>query len=256
MAQLDEIGPIRRLVQRSEERREQHSAREPPIRRAIQNSAMPTRDRLVDRATRRTRRSTLVIGEEVRTARVIAGLSLAKVAQAVGMSAAQVSRLERGMVRHVDLVALDRVMATVGLDLSLRAYPAGPAIRDAAHVALLDRLRVRLDPGWHWRVEVPVGISGDPRAWDAVARCGGVSVAFAVETRLYDVQAQVRRAKAKWQIGGATRLIVVVSATRLNHTVLREVRSLLSGDLPLGTRAVMTALAAGRDPGANGLVVL
>jgi transcriptional regulator with XRE-family HTH domain len=217
---------------------------------------MPTRDRLVDRATRRTRRSTLVIGEEVRTARVIAGLSLAKVAQAVGMSAAQVSRLERGMVRHVDLVALDRIMATVGLELSLRAYPSGPPIRDKAHVALLDRLRVRLAARWHWQLEVPVGVPGDQRAWDAVAVCDGVRIGFEAETRLYDVQAQVRRAMAKWQAGDVTRLIVVVSATRLNHTVLREVRSLLIGDLPLGTRAVMTALAAGRDPGANGLIVL
>jgi len=135
------------------------------------------------------------------------------------MSAAHVSRLERGMVRHVDLVALDRVMATVGLELSLRAYPAGPAIRDAAHVALLARLRARLAPSWHWRVEVPVGIPEDQRAWDAVARCGEVIVAFEAETRLYDVQAQVRRAKAKWQVGGATRLILVVSATRLSHAL-------------------------------------
>jgi transcriptional regulator with XRE-family HTH domain len=211
---------------------------------------------MVDRATRRMRRSTLVIGEEVRTARVIAGLSLASVAQAVGMSPAQVSRLERGMVRHVDLVALDRIMATVGLELSLRAYPSGPPIRDRAHLALLDRLRVRLVPTWHWRVEVPVGVPGDQRAWDAVAVCNGVRVGFEAETRLYDVQAQLRRATAKWQVGGVTRLIVVVSGTHHNHTVLREVRPLLAGDLPLGTRAVMAALSVGRDPGANGLVVL
>jgi len=50
--------------------------------------------------------------------------------------------------------------------------------------------------------------------------------------------------------------VVVVSGTRHNHMVLREVRPLLADDLPLGTRAVMSALSAGRDPGANGLVVL
>ncbi len=172
------------------------------------------------------------------------------------MSPAQVSRLERGMVRHVDLAALDRVMATVGLELRLRAYPAGPPIRDVAHVALLDRLHVRLAARWRWQVEVPVGIPGDQRAWDAVGRCGSISVGFGAETRLYDVQAQVRRAKANWQVGDVTRLIVVVSATRHNHSVLREVRSLLTGDFPRGTRAVMAALGAGRDPGANGLVVL
>lgn len=202
------------------------------------------------------RRSVLALGEEVRTARIVAGVSLDQVGRAAGMSPAQVSRLERGLVRHIDLVALDRVMTTVGLELSLRAYPTGPPIRDKAHITLLTRLRNRLDAAWNWRLEVPLGIPGDHRAWDAIARHDTVVIGFEAETRLYDVQAQVRRAQAKWQTGTVGRLIVVVSATRHNHAVLREVRPLLMSDLPLETRAVMAALTSGRDPGANGLIVL
>ncbi|HXX60693.1 MAG TPA: helix-turn-helix transcriptional regulator [Candidatus Sulfotelmatobacter sp.] len=217
---------------------------------------MSTRQRSADRAALRSRRSLATLGEEIRTARSSGGLSLAVIGEASGVSAAHVSRLERGMVHRVDLVALARIMATVGLDLSLRAYPGGRALRDQAHLALLTRLRTRLAPVWRCHLEVPVVGHGDPRAWDLVARLPTVGIAFEGEMKLYDVQAQTRRQIAKFHDGSVDRLILVVADTRHNAVVLRDARTLLAGDFPLDTRTVLAALGAGRDPGANGIVVL
>jgi len=54
----------------------------------------------------------------------------------------------------------------------------------------------------------------------------------------------------------STRLVLVVADTDHNGRVLRDAREVLRGNLPLDTRATMAALAIGRDPGANGIVVL
>ncbi len=217
---------------------------------------MSTRERAVDRAALRTKKSVATLGEEIRTARLSSGLSLAAIGDAAGVSAAHISRFERGMLRRVDLLSLGRVMAVVGLDLSLRAYPGGPPLRDRAHLALLMRLRARLSAEWRCRLEVPVVGEGDPRAWDLVARVPTLVVAFEGEMKLYDVQAQTRRQLAKFRDGDVDRLILLVADTRHNALVLREARTLLAGDFPLTTRMVLAALADGRDPGANGIVVL
>lgn len=97
---------------------------------------------------------------------------------------------------------------------------------------------------------------GDPRAWDLVPRVSTIGVAFEGEMKLYDVQAQARRQLAKFRDGDVDRLILVVADTRHNALVLREARSLLAGDFPLDTRTALAALGDGRDPGANGIVVL
>ena len=112
-------------------------------------------------------------------------------AGAAGGSQAQLSRLEHGRVRHVDVVQLSRVLAATGLRLSMRTFPEGSPIRDTAHVALLRRLRALLAPAWSWRLEVPVqpGSAQDARRWDALAGFGPLALGFEAETRLYDAQA-------------------------------------------------------------------
>lgn len=151
-----------------------------------------------------------------------------------------------------------KMLAATGLDLSVRAFPVGAPIRDVAHVALLKRVRQRLGPAWTWRLEVPVTLGGDDvRAWDAVARLpNGVAIGIEAETRLHDIQAQLRRITTKAGAGTVDRLILAVADTHLNRRVLAQIRPLIHDDFPLGTRATLAALAAGRDPGANGVILL
>jgi hypothetical protein len=57
-------------------------------------------------------------------------------------------------------VDLATIGAMVGLDVRLRAWPAGDPIRDAGQQRLLDRLRLRVGPTVRLRTEVPLPIEG------------------------------------------------------------------------------------------------
>ena len=149
--------------------------------------------------------------------------------------------------------------AVVGLDLAMRAYPAGDPIRDRAQLALLERLRARLNPTLRWRTEVPLPIDGDLRAWGAEisdrnpnpwrARVEG-------ETRIADGQALERRLNLKLRDDPDGHLILLVSETRANRLALKSLDAGLRSVLPLGTRGMMVALAAARDPRGSGIVVI
>ena len=105
-----------------------------------------------------------LIGRELRVARRSHGLSQASVAAAARLSRSKVSRVELGQDSGLSIADASALLAAVGLDLVVRAYPGGDPARDAAHTALLERLRVRLHPSLGWRTEVPLPLPGDRRA--------------------------------------------------------------------------------------------
>jgi transcriptional regulator with XRE-family HTH domain len=219
-------------------------------------AAMAPKDPTSRRAVARTLEQLRTLGREIRDARLTAGLAQSQVAAIASISRRQLVRIEAGQLRRFDALTVTRVLSAVGLELGLRAFPRGAPIRDVGHVRLLVRLRARLSEPWTWRLEVPLPGDLTGRAWDAVATVGSTRIAFEAETRLYDIQAQVRRIMAKRASGGVDRLVLVVADTHLNRRVLSEVRELLRPDFPLDTRAVLAALGSGRDPGANGIVVI
>jgi transcriptional regulator with XRE-family HTH domain len=220
---------------------------------------MGTRERPADRGRRRTGDAFRRLGQEHRDARVAAGLSLRDAAAGSGAAYTQLWRFERGQLDRVNIADVGAWCAVVGLDLAIRAYPAGDPIRDRAQLALLERLRSRLHPTLRWRIEVPLPIEGDLRAWDAeiVGRqSGGWRARVEAETRISDGQALERRLALKVRDDPAGHLILLVSDTRANRAALRSLRAGLRDLLPLRPREIMTALAAGRDPGGSGIVIL
>lgn len=96
------------------------------------------------------------LGEELRVARIAAGLSTRRVGLMVRISHTQVRRIESGTAPHVDLDLLARIASTLGHELSLGVHPVGAPVRDKAHVALLGRFAARLHASIHWRTEVPI----------------------------------------------------------------------------------------------------
>lgn len=146
--------------------------------------------------------------------------------------------------------------AILGLDVSLRAYPDGDPIRDAAQLGLLARFRARLPAGLSWRSEVPLGVQGDQRAWDAVAAGPGWHVPVDAETRLHDVQAFSRRLALKSRDDAVDVLILLVADTRHNRRVLRLAAPDLAMQFPAKGPAILAALAAGRPPPGSGIVLL
>jgi transcriptional regulator with XRE-family HTH domain len=223
------------------------------------SDVMVTRERPANRGRRRCRDAVRRVADDGRLARVAAGLSQGEVGHAIGSSHARVGRFERGEVECPNLEFLGAYCAVVGLELSLRAYPAGDPIRDRAQLALLERLRTRLHPSLRWRTEVPLPLERDLRAWDAEI-AGREPVRWRArveaETKIADGQALERRLGLKLRDDPGGHLILLVSDTRTNRRALATIRTGLDDPLPLGTREILAAMTAGRDPGGSGIVIL
>ena len=196
------------------------------------------------------------IGDDIRNARVASGLSQNAVGAAAGMSHTQVSRIERAEVAGLTIDQVCCAGLAVGLKLAARLFPDGDAVRDGAQLRLLERFRLALPAGAEWATEVPMPIAGDRRAWDAVVRLGGRRAGCEAETRLADIQSLERRLALKLRDGGVDVLILVVADTAHDRGVLREHREALRPLLPLDGRHILAALAHGRLPDTNGIVVV
>jgi len=207
-----------------------------------------------------TRRATLIrndIGLEIRRARLAHGLCQDLVAKSARVSRSQLSRIERGEAPRVSILALARLVAVLGLELSVRAYPVGQPIRDAAHRALLDRLQARVGPFATWRYERPIGGPGDLRAWDAAIELGGCHIGVEAETRVGDIQALQRRIQLKLRDDPSEAVaILLLAATRHNRSVVRSNWAALRSDFPVDGSAALDALTAGEHLGGNAIVML
>lgn len=180
------------------------------------------------------------------------------VAAACRMSRVRYGQIERAVTSTVTVLELDRIAIVLGLSASIRLYPGGPAVRDAAQSSKLSRfLRSARPPLW-FRVEVPLPIVGDRperRAWDAMIYGGGARTAIELEMRLRDVQATRRRHELKRRDDSPDHFLLLLADTRHNRRLLPEFAELFAGLRRLRPTAVRAALEAGRHPG-TGLVLL
>ncbi len=219
-------------------------------------STMSSRHVATDDARLRAGQIRARLGAEIRLARVGSGLSQTAAGAAAAMSHAQWSRIERGALGGLTLDQACRAAAAVGLALSVKAYPDGDPVRDAAQLALLERLHARLPDGCRWWTEVPLPIPGDRRAWDALIELRGRRAGCEAETRLSDLQALERRLALKLRDGGVDVLLLLVADTANNRRVINLHREALRGLLPIDGREVFANLRAGRLPESSGLVIL
>jgi Helix-turn-helix. len=203
------------------------------------------------------RRELQDLGDDLRNARLNAGLTLREVGRRVGVAPSTVLAVERADEPGARPDLLSRQAAAVGMRVRIRAYPDGDPIRDAASVRLIGAFRARLPADLQFRPEVPVSDApGDLRAWDGVLDLPGCTCGLEFVTRFHDCQAQLRAFELKLRDGSVDRLVVVVMATHANRRALSAARDIVAAAFPLATRQVIAALAAGRDPGSNGIVLL
>jgi transcriptional regulator with XRE-family HTH domain len=217
---------------------------------------MAIRERHRDRASRLTTKALLTIGEELREARLEAGLTIRELASNTGISPTQISRIERGALRHVAYETIVILAAALGLDIHLRGYPSGEAVRDAAQLGLLARFRTRLPSDLRHRSEVPLGIPGDRRAWDEVILGPGWSLPVEAETRLRDVQALHRRFALKCRDGGVDRAILLIANTRHNRHVLRLASTEFEAAFPVPGKVALAALDRRVIPPGSAVILL
>jgi transcriptional regulator with XRE-family HTH domain len=216
---------------------------------------MPTTERIRARGRRNASRVRQRLAEELRDARLAAGVSQRHVAGAAGSSQSHVSRVELAQAAGTLLDELACHCAALGLRLDLRTFPVGSPVRDAGQLRLIERLRAGVSAEFGWATEVLVGPPGDYRAWD-VHLTGPGTVGIDAETRLSDIQALQRRIESKARASGVDRVVLLVAGTHHNRRVLRDHRETLRSTVPADTAEVMAALRAGRLPARSGIVVL
>jgi transcriptional regulator with XRE-family HTH domain len=226
---------------------------------------MSARRRQVEVGLTRGRRLVADLSRELDVARRSLGLSYAELGRAVGLSGDKVARICRADSPSISLLKLATLLGTVRLELSARAFPAGPPIRDAAHVALLARLKARLSAALRWRLEVPVvtvagklvpGVANDRRAWDAVIGGNGWSIGVEAETRLGDLQALYRRIALKRRDGSVDLVVLLVNETAHNRRVLAVEGGELTTQFPGTTRRTLLDLGSGVRPSLDAVAVL
>jgi transcriptional regulator with XRE-family HTH domain len=211
----------------------------------------------VDDAARRGRRQLDAVLDDLRSARRAAGLSQASLAVALGCSRPEVSVRERGARGDIGVIQLVRMAAGVGLDISIRAYPAGSPLRDVGQLRVLARFRPAAGPLWHWQTEVPVSRDpSDRRAFDAVLSRGPLRLGVEAITRLTDAQAQVRAITLKQEAAGLTCLVLVLADTHHNRRAVHEGAPTLQPAFPLASRDLLRLLRSGELPPANGIVLV
>jgi transcriptional regulator with XRE-family HTH domain len=196
------------------------------------------------------------MGQEIHDARVNRDLTLTDVGRAVGLSAAEVSRIEHALRPQVSVWHLFRLLAAVGLDLSIRAYPGGSPLRGTAQAAVLERLRTQLPPDARWLQEVALDLPGDQRAWDAVVTLGSTRIGVEAETRPRDFQELARRIALKERDGRVDRVVLLLLDSRSNRQALRTPNPLVGARFPIEGTTALQRLHDGQDPGGNTIILL
>lgn len=217
---------------------------------------MGSRERAIDIGAARGRDATSLVLRELRQSRLDRNLSGEQVGATIGISGAHYSRIERGLVRGLSIEQASVLLAAVGLDLSVRVFPGGEPIRDAAHASLLGRFRSQLHLSLRSIAEMPLPITGDRRAWDLVVIGTTWRHAFEAETRPRDLQALERRIALKGRDGGIAAVSLLLLDSRHNREFVRLHRASLEERFPVSGSHALQCLRTGEDPGAGSVILL
>jgi transcriptional regulator with XRE-family HTH domain len=213
---------------------------------------MATVERVLDRGSQRGQRSVRALGEEFRGQRLGLGSSQQRVAEAARTTRSRYSRIECGRVELLSILEASRIAAVLGLDLVVRVYPGGSALRDAAHAGRLRRILAHVGPPLRYRLDVPLPQRPDQpaeqRAWDAMVFADGRRTGIELEMRLRDAQATIRRHAMKRRDDPVDSFLLVLADTRTNRRVYASNGDLWP-ELPrLQTSGVLKALESGDHP--------
>lgn len=202
-----------------------------------------------------------VLMRDAESARVAHGTSYAEIGRALRLAPGQVARIMRGQVTALPIVRAAQVLAAVGLKLSATAFPEGSPVRDAGQLALLHRLRNRINPALRWSeelpvIELPTAGSVDLRAWDAGIDGPEWRCRIDAETHVGDLQALERRLALKQRDGREASVLLLLADTKHHRALLQVAGEGLRSRFPVPQRAALLALKTGRSPGANSLILL
>lgn len=208
-------------------------------------------------AKRQSQRQVGRIADEFRVAHATTGLSIPEIARRAGVAPSTVRRVEAGAI-GISVVTLASVLAAVGLDLVLQAYPAaGYQLRDARHAEIAELLMSLLSPRLRSNAEVSAGEHGESA--DLVLVGADEVMHLEIERRLIDLQAQLRSALRKREFLASRyrrpmRLVLVIEDTVQNRQRLAAHASFIRSQLPGDSREVLRSIRSGEPLGRDGLL--
>lgn len=216
-----------------------------------------SRETRAARGLARGRGLTAKLVTELLEARKTAGLSQRTVADLLGWSQSELSRMER-LVRidYVSLIDVAEVAAVLGLELSAGLHPAGEPLRDKGHQAVVRRLIATVHESWRVAREVLLPYPGYIRAWDVVLRMAGCIVGIEVETRVRDIQGLTRRMRTRQREGGTDVVVLVLAESTHNRRVLPELLEALGPEFATSPRAVLKAMREGKPIPGSAVILL
>ena len=197
-------------------------------------------------------------GQELRLARITAGLTQRQLAQRAGISQQEISRVERGSMRST-LETRCRLAAACGTELGWRLYPiASVGLRDSGQLDVAQSIVQIAHPRWVPRLEVPVA-EGDLRAADLVLEADDEVLQIEVERTLVDLQAQLRAAQLKRErlaarLGRQVHLVLAVPDTPAIRGRLRPYADLIARSIPIPSRTIRAALRGTSQVGGDGIL--
>jgi len=224
------------------------------------------RTKLQLEADRRAEVARRLLAEDLRRFREDAGLSQRLVASVAGVDASLVSRVE-SLDAHPSIEMYARIVAALGADLHVRAYPnTGPALRDRHQVRMGEILRSQTQLRWSTVPEIAV--RRPVRGWiDLVAldAAADLLVATELESTLRRLEQLIRwhaeKAAALPSSDAWARLVagrreprisqlLVVRWTRANRDAVADARQLMRDAYPANPADAFASLTGdARWPG-------
>lgn len=220
-------------------------------------AGVPTRETRLQRGRRRGEGLVATAVGELRSQRIVLGISQQSLAGQLGCSQSEYSRFE--LVANptaIGAVRLAEVAALLGLELALTLHPAGDPLRDKGHQALITRFREILSPRYQIRAEVPFPAPGDPRVWDLVLRLNECLIGVEAETRIRDLQALVRRLRQCERDGGVHEILLILSDSAVNRRHVGELRLALGERFATPPRSLLRSLRQGDRPPGSGVLLI
>lgn len=197
-------------------------------------------------------------GQELRVARVGAGLTQRQLGTLAGVTQQRVSRAERGSPA-VSLEARCRLAAAAGHELGWRLYPVTSVrLRDSGQLAVAQSILAMAHSSWNVQLEVPIA-PGDLRAADLVLSGPHQLLHVEIERLLVDLQAQLRAGQLKRQELAErhdlpVRFVLAVADTRGNRERAASVKDLLAQTLPVSSRDIWAAIRTGTSLLGDGIL--
>jgi hypothetical protein len=187
------------------------------------------------------------------------GVSQDTMARELGYSPSTYWRLEADPSDEVGLVRLSEIASILGLELSIGQHDVGDPVRDKGQQALGKRFDALPSSAWRLTSETLLPTPGDRRSWDRLLRLlrdGGQLVGTELETRIRDVQALVRRTRLRERDGGVDVILIVLSDSAHNRSLVDELRLALGPAYATPPRAILAALRAGRPLPGSGVILI